>query len=245
MSILHYILTGKDFAETRNRWHENTWLKRIGSLDDYVVLEGEFDSNRKAFGGGTPEGPGLNSILKIKAFYKHIYKHWHNKYSRFDWFFFSDSDGYVYPDRLKNFLQNFDGHINPLFVGRLHQVDSHPWELIGETHNCKLSTFIRDDMEWGRFIAHSGGAGWALNSKAMRKICIFVTKNNPIISEHYDLAHALWVHECDIPMVHSRKFREEPITTMKEFGDYFDDDVITHHYMKEEDFYFVESQLNK
>ena len=135
MRIFHYILTGKAFAETRNRVIENTWLKRMGMYDEYTFIEGETDIDRDVFGSGTPEGPGINSTLKIIGFYRFLYKYW-DYYCDFDWFFFSDSDCYVYPKRLKSFLQNFNERGNPLFVGRFNQVDSHPWVLIGDTHTA-------------------------------------------------------------------------------------------------------------
>ncbi len=244
MSILHYILTGKAFAETKNRWHENTWLKRIGPDDDYVFLEGESDTERKAFGAGTAEGPGLSSIIKIKEFYKHIVNKW-QFFSYYDWFVFSDSDCYIYAETLKNFLFDFRNHVSPLFIGRLNLLTEHPGFFKGDTHNCQMSKFLRKEVPWGPFICHNGGCGWVLNKSAMLQLCSYVNYygDETIISEHYDLAHSLWLHDCDIPMVHTRLFRTEAYQNLKDFGDYRDDNVITLHYMKEEDFNYVDSQL--
>lgn len=245
MSTLHYILTGKDFAETRNKWHENTWLKRIGQDDDYVFIEGESDPSRKVFGSGTPEGPGINSILKIVGFYKHVYENWTNKYSMFDWFFFSDSDCYVFPDRAKRFLEGYSSNSNPMFIGKLSIIYDHPWPRYGKTHNCQISKLFNKEITAGSVPCCSGGAGYVMNNSAMKTMSKYIVKHLPelFLSEHYDLGIGVWLNDCDIPMTNSRLFFPDNYKNLGKSAEYIDDNVITLHYMTEKEFYEVDAKL--
>lgn len=249
MKIFHYILSATDFANTRNQWHLNTWLKRIGTEDDYIFLEEQSDPSRKVFGTNTPPGPGINSIFKLGVFYKELYVNW-DIYNSYEWFMFSDADCYVYPKRLKSFLNYYDiSPYAPLFIGKINLLYDHPGFFQGDTHNCQLSKFLRKDAEvpHDHFTCHHGGCGWLLTREAIFHLAHYVHKhqNNLILSEHYDLAHSLWLNDCDIPMMHSRLFRTESYKDTNKFGDYIDDEVITWHYMKEEDFYYVDSLLKQ
>jgi hypothetical protein len=243
MNIFYAIITGSCFKDNRNIWAEDTWLRRIGQNDDYSFIEeGNSDLSRKALGWNTE--PGHHTVhLRLYNFYKHIFKNWHNEYWKYDWIFFSDSDSYVYPKRLRIFLSNFSSVCCPLFIGRLNKLESHPWSWSGKNYNCQLADFFSGKVPHGEFICHGGGAGWAINKSAIYKVAKFLSEvENPMMSMHYDLAHSMWLNECDIPMVHSRRFRPEAYYDMKKFSDYVDDQVITHHYMKEEDFYYVYSR---
>lgn len=240
MNIFYAIISSSAFRHSRNVWAKETWLNQLNPNDDYVFIEEERTSQEeKLFGSNTP--PGHHTVhLRLYQFYRHIFKEWDKKYFYYNWIFFADSDTYVYPKRARCFLNNF-GYVNyPLFVGRLNKLESHPWAWGGENYKCQLADFFAGKVPHGEFICHGGGAGWAVNKPAAYQIAKFLSQaENPMMSMHYDLAHAMWVNECDIPMMHTRRLRPEADYDRKKFCDYVDDQLITHHYMKEEDFYRV------
>ena len=243
MNILYIILSGLAFKDTRNTWAEKTWLTNIDNDDDYVFLEGVGDKSRKVLGFNTPEGH-FTSYLKLHGFYIH-YNQFKEQYKDYDWFFFADSDSYVFPNKAKAFLKKYTLTSDaPLFIGRLNILPNAengktgPGTFGGES-KTEIIPYLQNHPRRGPWYCHSGGSGWVMNRKAVEKVGDYLIERGDKFpwSQHYDLAHALWLNDCDIPMMHSRLFRPETNNKYKEFCDYLDDEVITYHYMAEQDFY--------
>jgi len=249
MNIFYVILSGIVFKDTRNIWAQQTWIKEIDKSDDYAFLEGESDASRKVLGFNTPEGH-FTSYLKLRGFYLHYYE---NKelYEDYEWFFFADSDTYVMPKRAKSLLKSYSPKLkSPMFIGRLNMLPnsqnpkSGPGSFGGET-KTQIIPYLCNQVPLGPWFCHSGGSGWAMNKSAVEKMSNYLIECGARFpwSQHYDLAHALWLNDCDIPMMHSRLFRSEQKYRQKEFCDYLNDDVVTYHYMKEQDFYGLYGEL--
>lgn len=243
MNIFYAILSGLAFKDTRNVWAKETWLTKIEQDDDYAFLEGVSDKSRKALGFNTPEGH-FTSYLKLRGFYLH-FSQFKDVYRNYDWFFFADSDSYVFPSRAKDFLDQYTLSSDaPMFIGRLNILPNAengktgPGRFGGES-KTEIIPYLQNQPLRGPWYCHSGGSGWAMNYKAVEKVSDYLVECGDKFpwSQHYDLAHALWLNDCDIPMMHSRLFRPEKNNIHKEFCDYLDDDVITYHYMGKQDFY--------
>lgn len=232
MNILFCILTGLDFKDTRNVAIKNTWVKKIPEKCDYIFLEGKSDSNRNVIGYDTPEGH-FTSWMKLKEFFKNF------SFLKYDWVFLSDSDCFVYPNKVKDFLVDYNIS-SPICICRIMEVQNNEYtNCQGDTKGNYLKLRWDDPNNCG-FFAQSGGAGLALNKKALLKLQNYLIKlQSNVMSIHYDLSLSLWLNECDIPFLHTRKLRPEPESKLKNMTDYFDDDVLTHHYLKEKDFYEI------
>lgn len=90
MKILYIILTCQKYAETRQRWQRDTWLKGC----DYVYLDDDQ-------GGGYKEAP----LKYVRYLRSTTLEH--------DWYFFCDDDTFVFPNKVcPIFITN-----EPVFTG--------------------------------------------------------------------------------------------------------------------------------
>ena len=251
MNIFYVILSGAVFKDTRNVWAQETWLKALGEGDDYAFLEGKTDSDRKVLGFDTPEGH-FTSFLKLRGFYLHYLEN-KEKYDNYDWFLFADSDTYVYCNKAREYLEKYSlSSDSPLFIGRLnmlpnHENPKHGPGAFGGTTRSQIFPYFCNHVGRGPWYCHNGGAGWALNRAAVEKMGTYLAECGGDFpwSQHYDLANSLWVNDCDIPMLHSRLFRSQPKSNHEEFCDYMDHNVITFHYVEEQDFYNLYEESEK
>lgn len=92
MKILYIILTCRKYAETRQRWQRETWLKNV----DYVYLDDDK--------GGYKEAP-----LKYVEYLR-------NKELKHDWYFFCDDDTFVYTEKLNAVLE-WQMILEPTIIG--------------------------------------------------------------------------------------------------------------------------------
>lgn len=90
MKILYVILTCRKYAETRQQWQRDTWLKGV----DYVYLD---DTYHDRF---------ADRYLAFFAAYN----------GNHDWLFFCDDDTFVFPERMKEFLTWYDAGL-PMQIG--------------------------------------------------------------------------------------------------------------------------------
>jgi hypothetical protein len=167
INVCYIILTCEKYLNTRVKWQKETCFKDVPESDLYFLSCKEIKPN--IYGWDT-EDDYKSCITKYIKFFQ-------NLTINYDWYMFIDDDTYVFPNRVEQYLANYD-KTAPLYIGSI-------W-----THLKNL-----------RFT--SGGAGFFITHNTYNKIKRHLsvdenTKIRYIDNEIYgDVTFGLWVRELN------------------------------------------------
>ena len=140
MKILYIIKSCDSFYDNRVFYQKKTWLKKLNSLSDYIVITSSLvgEDTYNCF----CEDGYFSTAEKIKNYIKN------NNFDDYDWYFLIDDDVFVFPERLENYINN-------------NKFESNSSVVIGN-----LNCFFREMNE----DIFCGGAGIILSKKTINLI---------------------------------------------------------------------------
>ena len=214
IKICYVILSCDAYKNTRNQWQKNTWIKNIENdpNSDYYFLYANMGENRHCVGWGTSDDYE-SCPVKYKEFIKH------KDLFNFDYIFFCDDDTYVFHNRLKNYLSNFD-KTKKLIIGR---------------HG------LFED----KIVFMSGGGGFALSSDLYKYVQQYIQNEYdtiPILRPS-DVTMGLWIQilKEKYPDIEYHFSNLIPSDNHFRSPGYFPESSLTFHYVNEELFNFYSS----
>lgn len=110
MRIVYVVLTCKAYLATRCRWMRETWMPHVSEEDRILFLSGAADPSQDVVGWDTPDGYD-GCPLKIWTFVREM------PLEDADWVVLVDDDTFVFPDRLRACLTEYDASL-PTWVGK-------------------------------------------------------------------------------------------------------------------------------
>ena len=144
MKICYIISTCNKYLETRVKYQMETMLKNVNK-DDIYYLTSKSNIEKRQFGWNC-----MDDIQNIT--WKYIYFIYNMNIPDYDWYIFIDDDTFVFENRLKNILSNYN---------------SEDYYYIG-----KELDHIKD--EFGLYM--SGGAGYAISKSLYSQIVSYIKK---------------------------------------------------------------------
>jgi hypothetical protein len=175
MKICYIISTCNKYLDTRVKYQMETMLKNVNKEDIYYLTSKPNVENRH-FGWYS-----IDDIQNIT--WKYIHFIYNTNIPYYDWYIFIDDDTFVFKNRLKNLLLNYDSNKNYYIGNELDHI---------KNQFC---------------LYMSGGAGYAI-SNSLYKIIYNYVKNTGINNsyEHLcdDLCIGLWINKLkkEIPIIH-------------------------------------------
>lgn len=111
MKIFYVIQSCNNYIDSRCISSEKTWANKISQDSQYVILSKT--STRNSVYGTNSYNDDYNSLPEKWVIFFRNYDFWD-----FEWLFCIDDDGFVFPDRLENFIlsKNFN-YQDPLAIG--------------------------------------------------------------------------------------------------------------------------------
>jgi hypothetical protein len=173
MKICYIISTCDKYLDTRVKYQLETMFKNVNK-DDIFYLTSKPDIEKRQFGWYS-----MDDAQNIT--WKYIHFIYNMNISNYDWYIFIDDDTFVFENRLKNLLNNYNSNEN-FYIGK--ELDH-----------------IKDEF----CLYMSGGAGYALSNILYANIVDYIRKIGkneayyPLINlkEQFcdDLCIGLWIQE--------------------------------------------------
>ena len=164
MKICYIISTCDKYLQTRVKYQMDIMLKNVNKEDIYY-LTSKPDIENRQFGWYCMDD-------EKNITWKYIHFIFNMNIQNYDWYIFIDDDTFVFENRLKNLLSNYDSNKN-YYIG--HELDH-----------------IKRDF----CLYMSGGAGYAISNSLYKLIYNYVKNTGINISyEHWcdDLCIGLWI----------------------------------------------------
>jgi hypothetical protein len=172
MKILYVILTCEKYFLTRCEVVKNTWLKHVGT-DDYVFLSSIPDEDKKKIGYETNDEYRY-ATLKYVEFFKNY------ELNDIDWVFFCDDDTFIFPNRLRELLEN----INSDCVGRIGI--------------CNDNEIILGPVPVFPVKFISGGAGFGIRYSLFNHIKSYLLSSPFTVCLNTDVTMGIWLRDLDV-----------------------------------------------
>jgi len=199
MKCCYIILTCENYLKTRAKWLLENCLYNVDPSDIYFLSCKKIEPN--IYGWDTPDNYE-SCPLKYIRFLK-------NMELDYDWYYFMDDDTFVFPERLKMFVMNYNKD-EPLYIG----------------HRCENYAFP---------IYMSGGAGFLLTKPLYLSLCEYI-RNIPdeqlYVSIYGDYSIGLWLSNIEKQVIPNKLFNP---TTHN--NDYELNNCVSFHYLKTEEQY--------
>lgn len=144
MKICYIISTCNKYLETRVKYQMETMFKNVNK-DDIYYLTSKSNIEKRQFGWNC-----MDDTQNIT--WKYIYFIYNMNISDYDWYIFIDDDTFVFENRLKNLLTNYNSD-DYYYIGK-------------ELHHIK--------DEFGLYM--SGGAGYAISNSLYSQIVSYLKK---------------------------------------------------------------------
>jgi len=208
MKLCYIISTCDKYLDTRVKYQMDTFLKNVDKNDIYY-LTSKPNIDKRQFGWNC-----MDDEKNITWKYIHFIYNMHNILN-YDWYIFIDDDTFVFENRLKTYLSEFNKN-EYYYIG--YQCEHENWTL------CNYL---------------SGGAGYAISNKLYNEIYNYV-KNQGINNsfKHWcdDLCIGIWIDELStvnqINRIHNPLFL---IVHFKELSQ-LDNAITAHKIMTKEDY---------
>ncbi len=166
MKICYIISTCDKYLDTRVQYQMDMMLKNVNK-DDIFYLTSKPNIEKRQFGWHCMDD-------EKNITWKYIHFIYNMNIPQYDWYIFIDDDTFVYENRLKNLLSNYDSN-KLYYIG--HELDH-----------------IKNDF----CLYMSGGAGYAI-SNSLYKVIYNYVRNTGINNsyEHWcdDLCIGLWINK--------------------------------------------------
>jgi len=108
INVCYIILTCEKYLQTRAKWQKETCFKDVSENDCYFLSCKPSPPN--TYGWNT-EDDYKSCIIKYVKFFQ-------NLTIKYDWYMFIDDDTYVFPNRVEQYLANYD-NTQPLYIGSI------------------------------------------------------------------------------------------------------------------------------
>ena len=227
MKILYTIVSCVRHQETRRSWQESTWIKRISPEDDYVYLLGNRSGKNHTFCTVRGKQDGYHDCHF--KYYDFITRY---KYNHFDWIFFCDDDTYVFCDKLKKLLKDYN-HKSNVILGRVGIVQN---KEVGSNFLTKYPI---------KFC--SGGAGFAVSVPVILHLKNYLKVNRFYpVAPGGDTSFASWVQKTNLTdcIINKGNVFQCQHPRGVELGGITMDEIVTYHWCTEEDFKSIDSNIH-
>jgi hypothetical protein len=208
MSCCFIILTCEKYLNTRVKWVLENSLFKVEPKDIYFLSCEPKEPN--IYGWNTPDIYEGCPLKYIKFF--------QNMTLDYDWYFFMDDDTFIFTDKLKTFISQYDKN-EPLYIGNI----------------CRNYNFP---------IYMSGGAGFLMTKSLYLSIVQYIreTPEHELFQSIYgDLSIGLWLTNIEKKVIEASVFN-----AMMHKNEHELDIYNSFHYLKnEEDFKFYKSLIDK
>jgi hypothetical protein len=165
MKICYVILACEKYRNTRCVWQKNTWLKDVEAdpESNYYWIHAQPDQSNNHIVGYNTTDDYFSCPIKYKSFIQN------NELTEYDYIFFCDDDTFVFHDRLKQLLNNY----NP-------------------NESYLLGHWLQHEKY---FPTMSGGAGFALTRELYKRVREYLGfyNNLPMLAQS-DITLCLWIH---------------------------------------------------
>jgi len=168
MRICYIISTCNKYLDTRVAYQMETMLKNINKNDIYYLTSAP-NVERRQFGWYTMDDP-----KNITWKYIHFIYNMNGEFLNYDWYIFIDDDTFVFTNKLRKYLTQYNP-ANNYYIGN------------------ELDHVKKDFCSY-----MSGGAGYAISNELYKKIYEYVKKegiNNSYKHWCDDLCIGLWIQE--------------------------------------------------
>jgi hypothetical protein len=216
MKICYIISTCEKYLDTRVKYQMETFLKNVNREDIYYLTSKPDIPNRQ-FGWNC-----MDDFDNIPWKYIHFIYNMEIQ-DKYDWYIFIDDDTFVFENRLKNLLINYNSSEN-YYIG--YELDH-----------------IKNDF----CLYMSGGAGYAISNGLYNLIYNYVRKtgiNNSFIHKCDDLCIGIWIQELKkdfiIHQINSDLFHVGVHSSEKELNT-----AISFHKVINEDQYIFYNSINE
>lgn len=177
MKLLYVILTCQKYIPTRCKWVRDSWLRQLKPEDDYYFLSSVSDSANKVV--------GWNSLDTYEGCSQKYLAFFRNLNTDADWIVFVDDDTFVFPNRLRTLLADYNSS-EKLYIGKLLD---------------------------GPIPTMSGGAGFALSSKLYSEMQTYVRNNEIVLDFIYsDVTVGQWAKALSAKYIWDKRFNSHPHT---------------------------------
>ena len=180
MKIAYIILTCKQNIDLRVKYQKQTFLQtrdiKIGLVNcniDYFCISSKMEEPNSSIYGWNTSDKYQDLTYKYLAFIINM------EIPQYDWYFFIDDDTFVFPNRLVEYLANYNSN-NRFYIGNTYSITNH-----------KLLTF--DPISY-----MSGGSGFLLSKSVYSSLKTYLTLSENIdkdpLFEIADVTMGIWIN---------------------------------------------------